>query len=110
MHGHQPTPRKRLLRPIPEVGLIPRVRGNGTSIWSRFMPFHGLGSRHKWRMFGHGHMVWEGRVVLGPNHQPRHLVIRVTRLPAPIRPIHRVPIDVDIVPVVDPTDLWLPKD
>ena len=102
LHRHQPVPRKGLLRPIPEVRLIPGVHGNRPAVRPRLMPFHRLGRRYIWRMLGHRHMVRERRVVLRPDHQPCHFVIGVTGLPAPIRPVHRVAVHVDVVPVVDP--------
>ena len=94
-------PRKGLLRPIPEVRLIPRIRRNRPAIRPGLMPFHRLRRRHKRRMLHHRHVVREGRIVLRPDHQPRHLVERITGLPSPIRPVGRVGVHIDVVAVVD---------
>ena len=57
LHGHQPVPRKGLLRPIPEVRLIAGIHGNRPAIRPRLMPLHRLRRRHIRRMLRHRHMV-----------------------------------------------------
>ena len=101
MHRHQPVSGKRLLGAVPEVGLIAGVHRNGASVWPRLVALYRLRRGDVRCMFGHRDVVRIRRVVLGPNHQAGHLVERIRGLPAAIGPVHRVPVDKDVVAVVD---------
>ena len=102
VHRHQPVPGKGLLRPVPEVGLIAGVHRNGASVRARLMAFDRLRRRHVRGVLRHRDVVGIGRVVLGPDHEARHLVVRIRRLPAAIGPVHRVAVHIHVVAVVDP--------
>ena len=102
MHRHQPRPRDALLRPIPEVALIARIRRDRAPVRPGLMALHRFRRAHVRRVLHHRHAVRKGRIVLRADHQPAHLVERITRLPSAVRPIGRVGVHIDVVAVVDP--------
>ena len=101
VHRHQPVPGKGLLGPVPEVGLIARVHRDGASVRARLMALDRLRRGHVRGVLRHRDVVRIGRIVLGPDHEARDLIVRIRGLPAPIGPVHRVAVHIDVVAVVD---------
>ena len=101
VHRHQPVPGKGLLGPVPEVGLIAGVHRDGAPVRPRLVALHRLRRGHVRGVLRHRHVVRVAGVVLRPDHQPRHLVVRIRGFPAAVGPVHRVAVHIDVVAVVD---------
>ena len=101
VHGHEEAPGNALLRAIAEAGLIAGVGRQGPAIGAGLVGGHASLGGDEGCMLHHREVVGIGRVVLHPNLEPRNLVEGVVVLPADIRPVDGIGVDIHVVAVVD---------
>src|SRR3990170_2047350 len=101
----EPAAGEALLGAVPQVRLVPRIRGNRPPVRTRLMRQDGLMGRHERRVFDHEDAALVARVVLRPEEESGDLVERILGSPSAVRTVVGIRVDPHVVPVVDPEGL-----